>query len=478
MNSQEIINRISKIVGKTQVLSSDEIENYLIDHRRRYHGKAIAVVRPGTVDEVRQVVRFCYEHNIPMVPQGGNTGLCGGATPSMTGDAIIISMSRLNTIQMVDAPNNTITVDAGCTIENIYEAAKSQNRLFALDLPSDGTAQIGGALASNAGGTAVLRYGNAKDMVLGVEAVLPDGRLYSNLRALRKDNTGYDIDQLLVGSEGTLGIITSAVLKLYPLPRHKSTAWLAIETPEKGRDLLNTMRAVCGDCLTAFEIISRTSIELVFKHIANTHDPMDTIYPWYVLVEVSNVIDSEEHEALFLKALEAGLENGLIEDAVVAATRLQANQLWHIRESMNDAQRIEGISIKHDISIPISKIPDFLRQTEKMLTTDYPNVRIVAFGHIGDGNIHYNVSMADPDANGPFIKKRPEINRKIYDLVDQLGGSFSAEHGIGQLKIGELKRYRGEVAVSLMAAIKTAFDPKNLMNPGKMLDQASLDQIK
>ena len=475
MMPPDTLYQLQQIVGKDHVLCDDQMESFLIDHRRRYHGKAIAVVRPGCVSEVQAIARYCFEHQIPMVPQGGNTGLCGGATPSLAGNTLIISLARLNKIRHLDAANHTISVEAGCTLDSIYQAAEAQDRLFALDLPSSGTAQIGGALATNAGGTAVLRYGNAREMVLGIEAVLPDGRLYQSMKALRKDNTGYNLTQLLIGSEGTLGIITAAVVKLYPLPKRRSTAWLAIDNPEAGLTLLNLMKSVCGDRLSAFEIISRTSVELVFKHIKGTNDPIATPHPWYVLAEVSDVIDSEEMEALFLQALQSALESGLVLDVVMAATKQQASQLWQIRESMNDAQRIEGISIKHDISIPVSAIPRFLVEAEALLNQDYPGVRIVAFGHIGDGNIHYNVSMTDHEANGPFIRLRPEINQKIYDLVDRLGGSFSAEHGIGQLKIEELEHYRGDVLIDLMQHIKRAFDPHNVMNPGKMLDMTKVN---
>ena len=470
MDSLHIIERLQGIVGKEHVLLGDQMDGFLIDHRRRYKGNALLVVRPASVEQIQQIIQFCSEHGIFVVPQGGNTGLCGGATPLEKGNAIVISMGRLHKVRQLDTENNTISVEAGCTLEQVYQAVEAVERFFALDLPSSGTAQIGGALATNAGGTAVLQYGNARDMVLGIEAVLPDGRLYDGMRALRKDNTGYSIDQLLIGSEGTLGIITAAVLKLYPLPKHKTTAWLAIENPQQAVALLNMMKGICGDRLTAFEIISATSMALVFKHIAGTENPISIPYPWALLVEVSDIICLEETEELFLRSLEAGMEAGLVLDAVVAATAAQAKQLWHIRESMNDAQRIEGISIKHDISVPVSAIPSFLNQAEILLNKDYPGVRIVAFGHIGDGNIHYNLSMDDLEANGPFIKQRPEINKKIYDLVESLGGSFSAEHGIGQLKIRELEHYRGEVAMDLMRKIKLAFDPKGIMNPGKMID--------
>jgi FAD/FMN-containing dehydrogenase len=403
------------------------------------------------------------------VPQGGNTGLCGGATPLADGAAVVISLVRLNRIRALDADNDTLTVEAGCTLAAVQEAAQAAGRLFPLSLASEGSCRIGGNLSTNAGGVQVLRYGNTRDLVLGLEVVLPDGRVWEGLRGLRKDNTGYDLKQLFIGAEGTLGIVTAAVLKLFPAIRSRATAWVAVPDPRAAVRLLGFLRAACGDRVSAFEIVGRAALGLVLQHIPGARDPLAGAPAWAVLVELSDPALDAPLDARLEVVLGEACAQGLASDAAVAASGAQAQALWALREDISEAQRIEGVSIKHDVSVPVSRLPEFLERAGAALAARWPDVRVVAFGHIGDGNLHYNLSKPAADDNAVFIARTAEVNRIVHDLVCELGGSISAEHGLGQLKREEVLRYKPALEMELMRRVKQAFDPAGLMNPGKVL---------
>ena len=468
--------RLRAIVGPANVLdSAQDMAAHLSDWRGRYHGEALAVVRPGDTAEVSAVVAACAAAGVAMVPQGGNTSLCGGATPLGDGRAVVVSLTRMKRIRALDAENDTLTVEAGCTLAQVQAAAAAADRLFPLALASEGSCMIGGNLSTNAGGVQVLRYGNTRDLVLGLEVVLADGRVWDGLRGLRKDNTGYDLKQLFIGAEGTLGIITAAVLKLFPAIRSRATAWAAVPDPQAAVRLLGRLRAECGDRVSAFEIVGRAALDLVLRHIPGARDPLADAAPWAVLVELGDpglgAPLAEQLEA----ALATAADLGLVTDAAIAASGSQAQALWALRENISEAQRIEGVSIKHDVSVPVSRIPEFLECAGAALRQRWPDVRIVAFGHIGDGNLHYNLSKPEAGDNASFIASTPEVNRVVHDLVHTLGGSISAEHGLGQLKREEIARYKSPLELELMRSIKQALDPRALMNPGKVLPPACAD---
>ena len=451
------------------ITAATDMAPYLSDWRGRYHGAARAVVRPASTQELAAVVRLCVATGVPIVPQGGNTGLCGGATPAEDGRAIVVSLERMNRIRAVDGDNNTITVEAGCTLAALQEAALAADRLFPLSLASEGSCRVGGNLSTNAGGVQVLRYGNMRELTLGLEVVLADGRIWDGLRGLRKDNTGYDLKQLFIGAEGTLGIITAAVLKLFPAIGQRGTAWLAVPDPAAAIRLLGLMRSLCGERITAFEIIGRAALDLVLQHIPGARAPLESDGDWSVLIELSDSSGAVDLAVELEAALGQALAQGLVDDAVIAHSLAQAQALWSLRENISEAQRLEGISVKHDIAVPVSRIPEFLERAQAMLLQAWPDIRIVAFGHIGDGNLHYNLSKPVELENKDFIARTPELNRKVHDLVAALGGSISAEHGLGQLKRDELVRYKSDVELDMMRAIKQALDPAGLMNPGKVL---------
>ncbi|ENO88836.1 MULTISPECIES: FAD-binding oxidoreductase [Thauera] len=468
--SDELNARLRAIVGAANVLDGEtDMAPFLSDWRGRYHGRARAVVRPRDTAEVAAVVAACAQAGVAMVPQGGNTGLCGGATPLADGAAVVISLARLDRVRALDPDNDTLTVEAGCTLAAVQEAAQAAGRLFPLSLASEGSCLIGGNLSTNAGGVQVLRYGNTRDLVLGLEAVLPDGRVWDGLRALRKDNTGYDLKQLFIGAEGTLGIVTAAVLKLFPAIRTRATAWVAVADPRAAVRLLGLLRAACGDRVSAFEIVGRTALGLVLRHIPGARDPLAGAPAWTVLVELSDPAVDAPLEAQLEAVLGEAVAQGLASDAAVAASVAQARALWALREDISEAQRIEGVSIKHDVSVPVSRIPEFLERAGAALAARWPDIRVVAFGHIGDGNLHYNLSKAVADDNATFIARTAEVNGIVHDLVCELGGSISAEHGLGQLKREEVLRYKPALEMELMRRVKQAFDPAGLMNPGKVL---------
>ena len=457
-------------IGVSHVLTAPEdTAPYLTDWRGRFTGRAQAVVLPSTACEVAAVVSACAEQRVPIVPQGGNTGLAGGATPDASGDAIVLSLKRLNRVREVDAINGTITVEAGCVLHDVQQAAHDAGQLFPLSLAAEGTATIGGNLSTNAGGTQVLRYGNARELALGLEVVLPSGEVWNGLRGLRKDNTGYDLRDLFIGAEGTLGVITAACLKTFPLPRAQVTALFALDSVPPALALLALAQSVTGPTLTAFEFFSATCLQVVTRHFPDQRSPFERTHAQYVLLELSDHED-EQHAAALLQALaEQALDKQLIADAVIAQSAAQSRSLWMLRELIPEAQRREGKNIKHDISVPISSIARFVDETDALLAQRLPGVRMVTFGHLGDGNLHYNVSTPAGMDEDRFFAQQSAIYECVHDQVTRFSGSISAEHGIGQLKRDENARYKSGVEMNLMRAIKRTLDPLNIMNPGKVL---------
>jgi FAD/FMN-containing dehydrogenase len=465
--------RLRALLGPGGYLdSAADVAPYLVDWRALYRGATPLVARPDSVERVAEVVRLCAEHRVALVPHGGNTSYCGGATPRESGSEIVLSLARLNRIRAVDAAGYSITMDAGCTLAAVQQAATAAGRLFPLSLGSEGTAQIGGNLSTNAGGTQVLRYGMMRELVLGLEVVLPDGRVLDQLRRLRKDNTGYDVKQLFLGAEGTLGVITGAVLKLFPLPSEYLTAFVALDGIGDAVALLGRVRDAFGDEVVAFEFIPRIAHELAVKHVAGTVVPFDAPHPAYALVELALPKAVPELAERFDEFLAGEIEHGRARDAVVARSGAQRDALWHLREHVPEAQTREGASIKHDVSLPVAALPAFVTEAHRLLAEIAPGARVVGYGHVGDGNLHFNLSPpagAAGDDVAAFRALGPTVTRAIHDLVARHGGSFSAEHGIGRLKVGELERYEDPVALATMRAIKQALDPLGLMNPGKVL---------
>lgn len=466
----EFLDQCRATLGAANVLTGEaDMAGYLTDWRRRFTGKALAIVRPGNTDEVAAIVRLCVQHQVPIVPQGGNTGLVLGSVPDLSGNAIVMSLTRLNRIRAVDTINNTMTVDAGCILEQVQQTAADAGRLFPLSLAAEGSCTIGGNLSTNAGGTSVLRYGNSRELCLGLEVVTAQGEIWNGLRGLRKDNTGYDLRDLFIGAEGTLGIITGAVLKLFPQPQAQLTALAAMRTPDDALKLLSMAQEECGSALTGFELMSDFCLQLVGKHFPQLRLPFPESYAQYVLLELSDS-ESEEHANAMLEALITdALEQNIIQDAAVASSIAQSKGLWNLREHIPLAQAEEGKNIKHDISVPISRIGEFIRVTDVLLHQQFPGCRMVTFGHLGDGNLHYNVSPAEGDPGDSLIAHQPAINRVVHDSVHQFGGSISAEHGIGALKREEVRPYKSAVELALMRTLKQALDPLGLMNPGKVL---------
>jgi len=462
--------RLRAIVGERGLVAPGEHGPFENDWRGRFHGRAAAVVKPASTEETARVVALLHGLRIPIVPQAGNTGLCGGATPDDSGREVILNVSRMNRIREVDPDDNTMTVEAGCVLQTLQEVAEKHDRLFPLSLGAQGSCEIGGNLSTNAGGTGVLRYGNTRDLVLGLEVVLPDGRVWNGLRRLRKDNTGYDLKHLFVGAEGTLGVITAAVLKLFPLPRSQATAFVAVESPAAAVSLLSFLRSRCGERITGFELMSRVCMEIVLGQVPGSRDPLPQPYGWYVLVELSDSTGGPTLDELLESALGDAAEAGAILDAALAASGQQRLDFWKLREDMAEAQKLEGEPIKHDISVPVSRVPAFIEQASAALARRYPDVRIIAFGHVGDGNVHYNVTRGVGEESRRFLFAEQEpVNHIVYEAVAALGGSISAEHGLGQLKREEIRRYKDPFELELMRTVKAALDPHGLMNPGKVL---------
>ena len=469
-----LLDPLRAIVGAPHVLTHDDpttdLSAWENDWRQRARGRALAVVRPGTTAEVAAVVKACAAAGASIVPQGGNTGLVVGSVPDDSGKQVVLSLTRMNRVRAIDGANLTMTVDAGCVLQTLQEAAEKAGFLFPLSLAAEGSCTIGGNLATNAGGTQVVRYGNARDLCLGLEVVTAQGAVWHGLTGLRKDNTGYDLRDLFVGSEGTLGVITAATMKLYPLPAAQLTAWAAVPSLDDAVALLGLAHQHLGAGLTGFEVMGQFALSLVAKHFPQQRVPLweDTAY--CVLLENSDS-ESEEHaRAQFERLLETAFENGVVSDAVVAESLQQAHALWHIRESIPLAQSEEGLNIKHDISIPVSRIPAFCDQTDALLEREIPGVRLVNFGHLGDGNLHYNVQApADGDPKAFLRDQEARVNTLVFDAVARFDGSISAEHGVGSLKADKLPHYKDPVALALMRSIKQALDPQNLLNPGRVL---------
>lgn len=460
-----ISKQLAAIVGPTAVITDvDSMKPYLSDWRGNYTGLAIAVVRPATTAEVAAIVKICAQTGTPIVPQGGNTGLVGGGIPDQQGNAVVVSLSRMNRIRNIDTANNTITVEAGVVLQALQDAAAAAGRLFPLSLAAEGSCTIGGNLSTNAGGTAVLRYGNTRDLALGLEVVTPAGDVWDGLKGLRKDNTGYDLKHCFIGAEGTLGIITAAVLKLFPQPLSTVTAFVAVASPSAAVALLDALRNAAGDRLVAFELVSRMCLDLVLRHFPATLEPFAERHAWHVLIELNDTQRDAPLQDMLEKDLERALEQGSIIDAVVAASTAQAQALWKLREDISEAQRLEGKNVKHDISVPISRIPGFIAKCDAALINAFPDISLVCFGHVGDGNLHYNCGLPTKDLNDTA-----RINRIVYDHVDEFGGSISAEHGLGQLKRDEITHHKTTIEMNMMRALKRALDPAGIMNPGKVL---------
>ena len=465
-----LIDTLRTLVGPAHVITDGDLTAWEQDWRRRQRGKALAVVRPASTQEVAAVVKACAAAGTSIVPQGGNTGLAVGSTPDDSGTQVVLSLARMNAVRSVDTDNLTMTVEAGCILQNLQDVAEKAGVLFPLSLAAEGSCTIGGNLATNAGGTQVVRYGNARDLCLGLEVVNAQGEVWDGLKGLRKDNTGYDLRDLYIGSEGTLGVITAATLRLYPQPRAQLTAWAAVPSVQAATELLNLARERLGASLTGFEMMAQFALELVDRHFPQLRVPLYQDTPYCVLLENSDQ-ESEEHaRALFESLLESAMEQGCVTDAIVAENLSQAQNLWHMRESISLAQAEEGLNIKHDISLPISAIADFVAQTDAALAAAIPGVRIVNFGHLGDGNLHYNVQAPVGVDPADFLREQePAINTLVFDAVQRFQGSISAEHGIGQLKRDTLPDYKSPVALQLMQAVKQALDPQGIMNPGRVL---------
>ena len=471
--SQELIQTLRRIVGATHVLTTeggDDLSGYEQDWRKRVRGTALAVVRPANTQQVADVVKACAAAQAPIVSQGGNTGLVVGSTPDQSGQEVVLSLQRMNAVRALDAANLTLTVDAGCILQTVQATAEQAGLLFPLSLAAEGSCTIGGNLATNAGGTQVVRYGNARELCLGLEVVTPQGEVWDGLSGLRKDNTGYDLRDLFVGSEGTLGIITAATLKLYPQPAARLTAWAAVPSMEQAVTLLGLAHQHLGAGLTGFEVMGQFALSLVARNFKQLRVPLYEATPWCVLLENSDTESDSHAREQFERLLETALDQGCVTDAVVAENIAQARALWHARESIPLAQAEEGLNVKHDISIAVSRIPEFVSATDALLIAALPGLRLVTFGHLGDGNLHYNVQCPVEGDAAVFLRDHEaKVNHLVYESVARFNGSISAEHGVGSLKVVELEHHKSPVALGMMRAIKRALDPNNLMNPGRVL---------
>ncbi|WP_182419179.1 FAD-binding oxidoreductase [Bartonella sp. HY038] len=466
----DLIERFVAIVGSNNAITDPDIlSSYLIEQRGLYHGKTPLLLRPQSTQQVSKLMQLANETKTAIVPQGGNTGLVGAQQPDTSGNQIIISLARLNKIRSIDVEGNLILAEAGVILKNLQEAADEANRLFPLSLGSEGSCQIGGNLSSNAGGTAVLSYGNSRELCLGVEVVLPDGRILDDLRQVKKDNSGYDLKDLFIGAEGTLGIITAAVLKLYPKPRGKAVAYVGVKSPFEALKLFTIAHDKASTMLTGFELMPRIGLEFTVDYNAKSRDPFSAPYPWYVLIDISSPHSDSEACQFIEDILSETFEKNIILDAVIASNKTQENEFWTMREEMSPAQKKQGGSIKHDISVPVASIPDFIAEAGELVESLIPAARIVCFGHMGDGNLHYNITQPIDMDRHEFLSKWADVNHHVHTLVMRYGGAFSAEHGIGQLKRQELIAFKSPVAIDLMRKIKLAFDPNGIMNPGKML---------
>ena len=469
-----VLEQFNTVVGSAGVLTdADELAPYLADWRGLFHGRAPALVAPANTGEVADVIRICQAGHIGVVPQGGNTGLVGGAVPHSTVDKpqILLSARRLNRIRSLDPENFTVTAEAGCLLSAVQDAAEAADRLFPLSLGAEGSCQLGGNISTNAGGTNVLRYGNTRDLVLGLEVVLPDGRTFDGLRGLRKDNTGYDLKQLFIGAEGTLGFVTAAACKLFPRPRSVATAMVAVGDPAAAVELYSRARMALGDQLNAFELINRLAMDLVLAHIPGTRDPLSQRADWYVLMESGSARGGDDADNAMQAFLADRIDTGQVLDGILAQTGNQREELWRIRHSISEAEKLAGAGIKHDISVPLSSIARFLLDAETLVVKRIPGVLVVAFGHLGDGNLHFNLNQPDGMDTGAFMDLWQEVSREVHGLAVDRGGSFSAEHGIGTLKSAELERLSDPVGLDLMRVLKRTLDPAGIMNPGKLISE-------
>ncbi len=467
---RRLTNRFKEIVGSENAITDrDRMQPYLVEWRDLYQGRSPMVLRPGSVKEVSKILQLANASRTAIIPQGGNTGLVGGQIPDQSDTEIILSLERLSAIRRIDTDGNVMTVEAGVILEKIHEAATEVDRMFPLTLGSQGSCSVGGNIATNAGGTAVLAYGNTRDLVLGLEVVLPDGTIWNGLRALRKDNTGYDLKQLFIGAEGTLGIITAANIRLFPVPRAQEVAFVGIESPRHALGLFNMAQARAGTMLTGFELMPRIGLEFSVRHLPGARDPLENAHPWYVLMEISSGAEAESARALVEAIFEEAANQGLVEDAALAETIEHRKAFWHLRHGMSEVQKQEGGSIKHDISVPVASIPEFLEKAIAAVEAQIPGCRPVPFGHMGDGNIHFNVSQPVDADKEAFIARWDEVNETVHRIVADLNGSISAEHGIGRLKRALLKEIKDPVEYEMMQKIKMAFDPNGILNPGRIL---------
>jgi FAD/FMN-containing dehydrogenase len=470
MESEAAIEHIKAVVGsRGWIADARETEPYLVEARGLYRGATRLVVRPASTAEVAAVVQICAEAKLPIVPQGGNTGLVGGGVPPEDGHNIVLALGRMNRIRALDPVNFTMTVEAGCILADLQQAAAEADRLFPLSLGAEGSCQIGGNLSTNAGGIAVLRYGNTRELTLGLEVVLADGRVWDGLRGLRKDNTGYDLKQLFVGGEGTLGIITAAIVKLFPKPRAVETAFLGLGRIEDAMSLFAQARTATADQLTAFELIPRAGLDLARRHTPGTVDPLDAPHPWYLLLEMSSSEAESGIRGLLERLLGAALEEGLVADGVIAESGAQAKELWRIREAIVEAQLYSG-SIKHDVAVPVSRVAEFITRASEAVCERLPGIRPIAFGHVGDGNIHFNLTQPEGMDKAAYLARWQEFNDIVHGVVRELHGSISAEHGVGMMKRDEITHYKAPIEIELMRRIKNALDPANIMNPGKVVN--------
>src|SRR5262245_13846594 len=475
----QVIARLKSAVGAAGYLDDpNDMAPYCKSWRDDWIGSVPLVLRPGTTEEVAKIVRVCAAANVAIIPQVGNTGLTGAAQPHADLSEVILSTSRINRIRAIDTMNDTITVDAGVVLQQIQIAAEHVDRFFPLSLGAEGSCQIGGNISTNAGGIQVLRYGNTRALVMGLEVVLPDGRIWDGLRGLRKDNTGYDMKQVFIGAEGTLGIITAAVLRLFPKPTASETAWVAVDSPDAGVALLGQMLARMGDTISAFELIGRPIIDFLLAGVPGHEDPMREAHPWYVLLNATSQGAPGSLLGPLSDTLAEASDRGLVRDALIAASGTQAARLWKIRESLVEAQVAAGGTIAHDVSVPVSSIAEFIGRADAAVTMAYPGIRPCAFGHVGDGNMHYNLVRPSHWDGARYQQERGNINRIVHDIIADLGGSISAEHGIGRARLAELKHYKAATELDMMRSIKDALDPKGIMNPGKVLAAARAAEPK
>ncbi|MGY8667870.1 FAD-binding oxidoreductase [Bradyrhizobium sp. UFLA05-109] len=453
-----------------------EMRPHLVDWRKRHEGSALAVALPGSTKAVSEIVKLCADRRVPIYPQGGNTSVCGGSVPDMLGNGIVLNLRRMNRILSVDPKDNSLLVEAGCVLANVQDVARAANRLFPMSLGAEGSCQIGGNIATNAGGTAVVRYGNMRDLVLGIEAVLPDGTIWNGLRTLRKNNSGYDLKNLFIGSEGTIGIVTAAALKLLPLPRHTITALVATNSIEDASQLALDVQTQFPGTVSAVELISASEFELVVTHIQGTAHPLSKGAPWYVLVELAGAEPEDVMSDRLMSTLEASVNSGAVADATIATSERQRHQLWHIRHHVTEANVKAGMGLTHDIAVPPAKIPEFVRRAEAALASAFPQAVPIVVGHLGDGNLHYIAmfSHAEWAAKGDKSACTHGVGHLLYDIASDLGGTFSAEHGIGSIHLKEMARYKSPVEMELMKRVKSMFDPAGIMNPGRVLPASKI----